>query len=210
MEAGGLEQPGGGVGDSVLYCKQVTVLVVHAPVSAANPARNPSLSLQLSQSPSQSQQLLQLSSKLTLQVRVSLSSTSTSRAPASSLPATPSPSPSTSAAVYSPTISSITPTTNNALSYLSPHQQHRTLDVRLTDDSDPYFLHHLSIGEEDFHILRSEQSLLVDFEQFPVKFVELLDECVKSSGGTGVENEFVGGGGISTGGGPKYVNYFCL
>ncbi|KAJ1538055.1 hypothetical protein HK405_014151, partial [Cladochytrium tenue] len=53
----------------------------------------------------------------------------------------------------------------------------RVLDVRLTDELDPFFLQQLSIGEDDFHSLRVEQNLLVDFQQFPLKFVELLEEC---------------------------------
>ncbi|KAJ3056666.1 Spindle assembly abnormal protein 6 [Rhizophlyctis rosea] len=56
----------------------------------------------------------------------------------------------------------------------------KCLEIRLTDDSDPFFLFSLDIGEDDFHALRSEQNLLVDFVQFPAKFIELLDLCIAS------------------------------
>lgn len=50
----------------------------------------------------------------------------------------------------------------------------------MTDSSDPYFLHHLQINEDDFHMLKTEQNLLVEFEKFPLKFVELLEACITS------------------------------
>ncbi|KAJ3416009.1 Spindle assembly abnormal protein 6 [Chytridiales sp. JEL 0842] len=53
----------------------------------------------------------------------------------------------------------------------------KMLELRLTDESDPFFLYHLTIGEDDFHTLRTEQNLLVDFLQFPLKLIELLEEC---------------------------------
>jgi spindle assembly abnormal protein 6 len=54
------------------------------------------------------------------------------------------------------------------------------LEVQLTDDSDLYFLYQLDIGEDDFHHLKTDQNLLVDFAQFPKKFIELLEECVQN------------------------------
>ncbi|KAH9267164.1 hypothetical protein BASA83_010078 [Batrachochytrium salamandrivorans] len=54
----------------------------------------------------------------------------------------------------------------------------KTLEIQLTDEADPYFLYHLDIAEDDFHALRSQQNLLVDFNQFPIKFIELLEECI--------------------------------
>ncbi|EGF78297.1 hypothetical protein BATDEDRAFT_90789 [Batrachochytrium dendrobatidis JAM81] len=54
----------------------------------------------------------------------------------------------------------------------------KTLEVQLTDETDPYFLYHLDIAEDDFHSLRTQQNLLVDFSQFPIKFIELLEECI--------------------------------
>ncbi|TPX72922.1 hypothetical protein SpCBS45565_g00021 [Spizellomyces sp. 'palustris'] len=51
----------------------------------------------------------------------------------------------------------------------------KVLEIQLTDESDPFFLYHLDVGEDDFHALKEEQNLLVDFQQFPVKFIELLE-----------------------------------
>ncbi|KAI9199709.1 uncharacterized protein BJ171DRAFT_517588 [Polychytrium aggregatum] len=54
----------------------------------------------------------------------------------------------------------------------------KVLQFRITDEADPYFLYQLDIAEDDFHILKTEQNLLVDFQQFPEKVTELLDLCI--------------------------------
>lgn len=54
----------------------------------------------------------------------------------------------------------------------------RDLLVRLTDDTDPYFLYNLAISEEDFQSLKVQQGLLVDFASFPQKFIDLLNQCI--------------------------------
>lgn len=53
----------------------------------------------------------------------------------------------------------------------------RVLRVQLTDESDPYLLYTLNISEDDFHVLKNEQSILVDFSTFPSKLIELLRHC---------------------------------
>lgn len=53
----------------------------------------------------------------------------------------------------------------------------RNLHVKLTDDTDPYFLYTLAISEEDFQSLKAQQGLLIDFGSFPQKFIELLELC---------------------------------
>ena len=53
----------------------------------------------------------------------------------------------------------------------------RLLHVEITDESDPFFLFTLDVGEEDFHELKRDQALLVDFDGFPLKFIELLERC---------------------------------
>uniref|UniRef100_A0A8B9QEX5 Spindle assembly abnormal protein 6 homolog n=1 Tax=Apteryx owenii TaxID=8824 RepID=A0A8B9QEX5_APTOW len=55
----------------------------------------------------------------------------------------------------------------------------KDLAVRLTDDSDPFFLYYLVISEEDFQSLKSQQGLLVDFSAFPQKFIDLLQQCIR-------------------------------
>ena len=51
----------------------------------------------------------------------------------------------------------------------------------MTDETDPFFLFSLDIAEDDFHALRAQQNLLVDFVQFPIKFIELLEECINNA-----------------------------
>lgn len=48
------------------------------------------------------------------------------------------------------------------------------------EQKDPYFLYTLDVNEADFHALKKEQSLLVDFAAFPSKFIELLEQCLLS------------------------------
>ena len=40
----------------------------------------------------------------------------------------------------------------------------------------------MEVSEEEFQSLKVEQSILVDFAQFPDKFIELLEECIASRG----------------------------
>lgn len=55
--------------------------------------------------------------------------------------------------------------------------------VEITDDdgADPYFLYLWSVSEEEFHELKQQQRLLVDFMTFPSNLIELLDCCLKDS-----------------------------
>ncbi|XP_006882554.1 PREDICTED: spindle assembly abnormal protein 6 homolog [Elephantulus edwardii] len=53
----------------------------------------------------------------------------------------------------------------------------KDLVIRLTDDTDPFFLYNLVISEEDFQSLKFQQGLLVDFLAFPQKFIDLLQQC---------------------------------
>ncbi|XP_061489803.1 spindle assembly abnormal protein 6 homolog isoform X2 [Rhineura floridana] len=55
----------------------------------------------------------------------------------------------------------------------------KDLVVRLTEDSDPFFLYNLVISEEDFQSLKLQQSLLVDFSAFPQRFMDLLQHCIQ-------------------------------
>ncbi|XP_062991851.1 spindle assembly abnormal protein 6 homolog [Elgaria multicarinata webbii] len=55
----------------------------------------------------------------------------------------------------------------------------KDLVVRLTEDSDPFFLYNLVISEEDFQSLKLQQSLLVDFSAFPQRFIDLLRHCIQ-------------------------------
>ncbi|XP_069823658.1 spindle assembly abnormal protein 6 homolog [Dendropsophus ebraccatus] len=54
----------------------------------------------------------------------------------------------------------------------------KDLVVRMTDDTDPFFLYNLVISEDDFQSLKLQQGLLVDFSAFPQKFIDLLYQCI--------------------------------
>ncbi|KAM9242437.1 spindle assembly abnormal protein 6 homolog [Dugong dugon] len=58
----------------------------------------------------------------------------------------------------------------------------KDLVIRLTDDTDPFFLYNLIISEEDFQSLKFQQGLLVDFLAFPQKFIDLLQQCTQEHG----------------------------
>ena len=53
--------------------------------------------------------------------------------------------------------------------------------LRLTDKSDPFFLHQLILNEEDFADLKSQQGILVDYSSFPPKLTELFELCLAES-----------------------------
>lgn len=48
----------------------------------------------------------------------------------------------------------------------------------LSSEADPYFLHLLEVGEEDYALLRSDQGIRVDFANFPGQLIGLLDKCI--------------------------------
>ncbi|CAK9826551.1 Spindle assembly abnormal protein 6 homolog [Anthophora retusa] len=53
----------------------------------------------------------------------------------------------------------------------------KSLCVLLADDDDPCFLYSLFITEEDFKVLKSQQGLLVDFDNFATQLIHLLEQC---------------------------------
>ena len=53
----------------------------------------------------------------------------------------------------------------------------KSLCVMLADDADPCFLYSLFITEDDFKILKSQQGLLVDFDNFATQLICLLEQC---------------------------------
>lgn len=53
--------------------------------------------------------------------------------------------------------------------------------MKLIDSVDPFFMWHASLSEEDYFVLKREQSLLIDFSRFPYKLIELLQSCVTHS-----------------------------
>jgi spindle assembly abnormal protein 6 len=51
----------------------------------------------------------------------------------------------------------------------------QTFTLNITDNNDPLFLYLLEITESEFHTIKQEQSLLIEFQQFPNKFYEMLE-----------------------------------
>ena len=49
--------------------------------------------------------------------------------------------------------------------------------VLLADDDDPCFLYSLFITEDDFKVLKAQQGLLVDFDNFATQLICLLEQC---------------------------------
>lgn len=60
--------------------------------------------------------------------------------------------------------------------------------IQIADESDPFFLYALDIGEYDFHNLKREQSIIVDFQAFPAKLIGLLKICSQDSNSRGNSN----------------------
>jgi hypothetical protein len=56
----------------------------------------------------------------------------------------------------------------------------KVLELVITQDADPFFLYSLSLTDDDYHILKSEQGLVVDFNVFPDKVIELLSGCMET------------------------------
>ncbi|CAB3388944.1 Hypothetical predicted protein [Cloeon dipterum] len=60
------------------------------------------------------------------------------------------------------------------------HQGGQLLSLQISDDDDPFLLYSLCLSVKDFKVLRMEQGLLVDFDNFANQVVRLLDECSSS------------------------------
>ena len=54
------------------------------------------------------------------------------------------------------------------------------IHCEVTDDHDSYFLYTLDVGETDYHQLKHDQSLVVNFDVFPSKLIDLIELCVSS------------------------------
>ena len=59
-----------------------------------------------------------------------------------------------------------------------PPSNQQILTIELTDETNPYFLYTMEISDTEFHRLRNEQALLVDFQSFPKKIIELIELCI--------------------------------
>lgn len=64
----------------------------------------------------------------------------------------------------------------------------QTFTLNITDNNDPLFLYLLEINESEFHTIKNEQSLLIEFQQFPNKFSEMLEMSSIFPSGTANNN----------------------
>ena len=55
---------------------------------------------------------------------------------------------------------------------------YQALCVLLSDDDDPCFLYSLFITDDDFKVLKAQQGLLVDFDNFATQLICLLEQCL--------------------------------
>lgn len=81
----------------------------------------------------------------------------------------------------------LTPTTPPAANFVihlitlqAGGARQRVICIEVTDESDPYFHHSFSVDEAGFADLRTDQAILVDFNQFPGMFIELLQQSIDS------------------------------
>ncbi|KAL5246600.1 hypothetical protein ACHWQZ_G018719 [Mnemiopsis leidyi] len=64
------------------------------------------------------------------------------------------------------------------ISYTSSNSgQRKDLNIRVTNPENAFMLYTLKLNEDDYHNLKTQQGLLIDFPSFPSKFVELLRAC---------------------------------
>ena len=56
----------------------------------------------------------------------------------------------------------------------------KVLKLQLTSEKDSFFLHSLEVTEDSFQRLKHDQSILVDFTDFPAHLIELLESCIQA------------------------------
>lgn len=61
--------------------------------------------------------------------------------------------------------------------------QFGSISILILDEQDPCFYYKSIITESDYHVLKQSQNFLVDYYQFPIKVIELLELCK--------ENDFI-------------------
>ncbi|CAG9327491.1 unnamed protein product [Blepharisma stoltei] len=54
------------------------------------------------------------------------------------------------------------------------NSHHQVLNIEITDEADPFFLYATEIGEQEFHTIKHEQQLLIDFLMFPHNVLDLI------------------------------------
>lgn len=72
----------------------------------------------------------------------------------------------------------------------------RSLLVEVTDEADLLFYHSLIIDEGDFHAIKADQRIRVDFQTFPSQVAELLRRCCATPDTEGVNSNSPADGGL--------------
>ncbi|XP_014211968.1 spindle assembly abnormal protein 6 homolog [Copidosoma floridanum] len=67
----------------------------------------------------------------------------------------------------------------------------KALCVLLADDNDPCFLYSLFITDDDFKVLKAQQGLLVDFDNFATQLICLLEQCISQSSAVSKTSKFL-------------------
>ena len=67
-------------------------------------------------------------------------------------------------------------TVDMVYSTTQPRNQ-KVLQIQLTDEADSYLLYTLDISEDEFHTIKTDQSILVDFPTFPSKLPHRLTKA---------------------------------
>jgi len=56
------------------------------------------------------------------------------------------------------------------------------LRIELTDETNQVTVLSMTVSENEFHTLKSEEGIRVDFGEFPAEFIELMKACQQTTG----------------------------
>jgi len=56
------------------------------------------------------------------------------------------------------------------------------LRIELTDETNQVAVLSMTVSENQFHTLKSEEGIRVDFNEFPAEFIELMKACQETAG----------------------------
>lgn len=53
----------------------------------------------------------------------------------------------------------------------------QALEIKLTDINDPFFMWQCTVSEDDYHVMKREQGIMIDFQRFPYYLMGLFEKC---------------------------------
>ncbi len=56
------------------------------------------------------------------------------------------------------------------------------LRIELTDETNKVMVVSMTVSENQFHTLKTEEGIRVDFSEFPGEFIELMKACQETTG----------------------------